>query len=475
MHTRKKIWENEWAWAFLLGAVFFAGVIATGFRGLYGQDAYEYWRYAKALNESWQGGESPGAFFWPVWYPLAGAVFQMAVRDAALALLLISVLVHQLTWVFVVKIIRRHFGGEGIWPLIFGIAIVFACPYLLRSSALVMADAMAVMLVTLCFFAALEYRSHGQGGMLVLCAAAAVVAVFTRYAAAVPVAVPVLMAAWAWLRRPALLPLLMALATAAMLVAPHFLLNAEKPAGFLGHAWLTNWSTAHFFKSAFHTPDGFNEYALPNLLHAFSVFYHPAFFLPFGLLLFFWRKPDFRQPVVRLALGSILAYAIFLAGIPYQNIRFLNLTLPLVAIAFWPAFSRLVQIKINLNSLKGGIALLLIVNLVLTAYVSRRFIPQWNLEKEMAGAVKSEPARRVISFSLEGAYLYLEVPNEQVNFFKERVVECRSGDWLLLQPEVCEQQWKGMNPGINWNWIQANCQIKLVREFAQGWRLYEIR
>jgi len=49
---------------------------------------------------------------------------------------------------------------------------------------------------------------------------------------------------------------------------------------FLGHNWLKEWTFLNFFKSAFHSGDGINQYVLPNIFYAFSAVFDPRYFLP---------------------------------------------------------------------------------------------------------------------------------------------------------------------------------------------------
>jgi hypothetical protein len=41
----------------------------VGFDGLYGQDSYEYLRYATAIHYYRPDGSHPGIYFWPVLFP----------------------------------------------------------------------------------------------------------------------------------------------------------------------------------------------------------------------------------------------------------------------------------------------------------------------------------------------------------------------------------------------------------------------
>jgi len=63
-----------------------------GFNGLYGQDSYDYLRFTKALSVYFKTGNDPGNFFWPVNYPVFGAVLSFIIPSKVLVLQLISYL-----------------------------------------------------------------------------------------------------------------------------------------------------------------------------------------------------------------------------------------------------------------------------------------------------------------------------------------------------------------------------------------------
>jgi len=65
---------------------------AFSFNGLYGQDAFEYFRYTKELRTYWLGGSKPETFFWPEFFPLLGSLLSLIVSNVVLSLQLVSLL-----------------------------------------------------------------------------------------------------------------------------------------------------------------------------------------------------------------------------------------------------------------------------------------------------------------------------------------------------------------------------------------------
>src|SRR5579883_1529147 len=69
----------------------FAFTIIVHFNGLYGQDSYEYLRYTYRLVWFVRTGNPPGDFYWPLLYPVVGAVLSI-IQKPVFALQLISML-----------------------------------------------------------------------------------------------------------------------------------------------------------------------------------------------------------------------------------------------------------------------------------------------------------------------------------------------------------------------------------------------
>ena len=76
---------------------------------MYGQDGYEYLRYTKAIRIFILEGEHPGDYFWPLYYPIIGAILSLIISKTALALQLVSVLSLGISAVYLNKILTLLF------------------------------------------------------------------------------------------------------------------------------------------------------------------------------------------------------------------------------------------------------------------------------------------------------------------------------------------------------------------------------
>ena len=78
-------WSADRRWAMLVPVVLalalhWAVILGRGFDGLYGQDAFAYYRYTLQLRESVAQHRLPPPFFWPIGYP-AMVMVAFAIAD----------------------------------------------------------------------------------------------------------------------------------------------------------------------------------------------------------------------------------------------------------------------------------------------------------------------------------------------------------------------------------------------------------
>ena len=76
----------------LLPLTYFLVARAIGFDGVYGQDAYEYMRFSESLKNFITSGVNPGAFNWPIGYPLAVSLIDFIINNTFVSGQLVSIL-----------------------------------------------------------------------------------------------------------------------------------------------------------------------------------------------------------------------------------------------------------------------------------------------------------------------------------------------------------------------------------------------
>jgi len=447
------------------------------FNGLYGQDSHEYLRFAKRLVAFFQNGSPPGDYFWPVNYPLFSAFFALVLPDAAFAAQLVSMLSFVLLISYATRLIALlNPQASPLQTRVYLFLTLFLSPFMFRASLLVMSDILAAFFVIAAIFYALNYRRDAVTLDFVLSVFFAAAAVMTRYAAAVLLIVPLAGMLPVFRRKFSLAAFVFALAATAVCLIPHLLIRGGHAAAFLQHPGLLTWSIDNFFHREFITSDGHAVYRFPNLVYAFSFLFHPGFFWLALPLIFFFKTSDLKNVNCRLLLAELVIYAAFLAGIPYQNLRFLIPGFPLVAVIFFPAFARLTARLQRRKMIVWGIAAFILLAQI--ALITRYFSPIYQankLEKSVAQTVLDYPNRTIYTFAIDGALRSYGVKNKLVNLWREPIRKVDPGSLALFNEEKFARQWAGKNPMLNWHWLRQNFQLIELETLPDGWRLYEIK
>ncbi len=459
---------------FLLLIFLFLFTVLVSFNGLYGQDAHEYFRYTKALHEFFITGKNPGDYFWPLLYPVSGALVSLLVPPL-LSLQLISIVSFVVAFYFLEKIIVIVFQQEKLTVRIYVLLFFFLSPFMLRASVVVMSDMFCTMWIVISFYAFVKYHSLFKPKYFLIFGTVATAAVMTRYSAVVVLIIPSFILCFLFLKRFSIKYFLLTFFCCGLLMLPHFLVRSSDPFVFMKQGHLNGWSPEIFFLRSFFTSEGHATYSLPNILYGFYNWFHPGYCFC-GLIVFlFFQKKYFRSKIVWTLSGSILMYAFFIDGFPYQNLRFLLLTFPLIIVVFFPAAlsvwkfsSERFGSRTIFVSAFAGIQIILFV---------RAFSPFYSynvFEKNVASEIKKLPDSNVYTFGLEGALQSYGVQNKMIGLGDERIDSVQNSSLLLFNEKLLKDQWQGTNVMNNYQSIIRNKKIKRIKLFENGWELSEI-
>jgi Dolichyl-phosphate-mannose-protein mannosyltransferase len=446
----------------------------AGFNGLYGQDSHEYYRYSRAILNYFKTGNSPGDYFWPVYYPILGAIMGLVINNL-LSLQLISILSLSGSLLLLYKILDQSFEKKN-HITIYLIIVFFLSPYVFRNSVVVMSDMLTVFCITASFYFFIEYLKIGRLNQIILFSIFSLLAVLTRYAAAVIVFIPSVIILIEIVKKKKFTHLLTAVLITITVAIPHILIRKTNSTEFLGHVWLQRWSVLNFFRKDFVTPDGTEHFRLTNLINAFSNIYYPTY-LVFGILLLpFLRKKFSKIKSWSVSLVVITVYALFLAGIPYQNQRFFLLSSPFVVILLFPAFQNAMSLFNNKKHLKYLIlSLMVIAQLFFCIYFFSSAYNRNILEKKVAKFVNEDTHQNVYTFDVDVSFMSYGVNKNVINMWKERSDKFRNNSIVIFNEEKFQVQWAGMNPMLNWQKIKSNYHLNELRDFGNGWKAYEMR
>ncbi|WP_299438759.1 hypothetical protein [uncultured Aquimarina sp.] len=473
----RKLNSNNYDNIVLFGILlFFLFVVRNfGFDGLYGQDAYEYLRYTRALITYLQTGAHPGDYFWPLYYPIIGALLGYIAGHETLILQLISLLSIGVIAIYIKKIIDLVYPSKSYAVLYILLFFVLA-PYVLRIGLSIMSDTLSSCFIVVSYFYGIKYIKQGLIKTLYLTAIFAVMAVMTRYGAGV-VLLPlfILVIYQLFKDRSHLIHILPILIITLTITIPHLIVRNNNTTAFLEHNLLINWSFKNIFSSVFVISDGTLKYKFFNLIYSGFNIVHPIYLFCGFIFLFFTRRVDLINKWSLFFGIVILSYAFFLAGIPFQNKRFLLLSFPFVVLFFFPVF---IRISSKEFVKKHQHIFLICIFLFQGIFITRAFIPlieRVDFEKEMILLMKPHQDNTLYSFDIDIALQGRGLNFEYKNMFLKQYFDFKSSDLVLFNPTAFEKQWKDKNPMINWNYLQKHYKLKAIIEGPKGWKLYQIQ
>lgn len=445
-----------------------------GFDGLYGQDSYEYLRYTKALQLYFKTGIHPGDYFWPLYYPISGAILSFFL-EPKIALQLLSIASLLVSSIYISKIITLLFDKK-VNPYLYVLSLFTLSPIVFRLGITTMSDMLSTLFIVLSFYNAIIYSRHKTNQNLYAFLIFCICAIMTRYVAFV-VLLPIgILTLTVFIRnRKHLKHIPLLLLCSVILLLPHFIIRSENSTQFLNHDWLTKWSFFNFFKSSFITVDGTSSNSLPNIIYAFSSLFHPRYLL-IGILLFpFYIKTKIINSELKIILISFLTYNLFLAGIPFQNSRFLLLSFPLVIILLYPAFAYLLEKMIPTNKIKYFIIVLSLIQICLCSYSLKPILERNSLEKKIAFQIESYQQNTLYSFDIDVALQGRGLNFRYKNLWVKKYTSFEKNALVLFHPTKFKQQWKDKNPILNWNNLNYHYNLKIIEELPNGWKLYKIQ
>jgi hypothetical protein len=443
-----------------------------GFDGLYGQDGYEYLRYANALKKFMTDGIDPGDYFWPIWYPLTGALLSFIVQDVAFSLQLVSCISLAIVFIFSNKIIGLIFPKSRS-PRVFVFLLIVLSPFILRFSFLVMADMLTLGLLTISTYYLLRASMNGSWIALMLGGFTACTACMTRYAAIVIIFPMALYSAWMFFsKNKNWFNIIPAFIISVLPLVPHFLVRGSQSAGFIQHDWVSHWSLVNFFKNDFITRDGIAHNQFPNIIYAFGGLFHPRYCFPaLFILVFGWKKMNWSKPFILLLTGLVL-YLFFIAGIPYQNNRFLLLVLPFFVIFLYPPWHAILNqyknpVRISITSI------LLIAQLVLFPLTFKIVYKRNQLEKQVYSFVTGKKSPTLYAMDLDISITSRGYPSRVYNLYANYYHTPDTTALVIFNTYIFSQQWGGMNPMNNWTHFNHDYHIQEIKRFEDGWAIYQ--
>jgi len=447
---------------------------AAGFNGLYGQDSHEYFRYSRAITNFFQTGSSPGDYFWPVYYPILGSIFGFAVGNL-FSLQFISALSLSCSLYFLFKIMGEVFGEQKNLSIYILITFLLS-PLVFRNSLVVMSDLLTVFFIMGAFYFFIDYLHKTELNRVIFFSVFFTLAILTRYAALVVLVIPAIIIIHQFIRSGKFIHLLISFVIVVILSIPHILIREAGSIEFLRHSWLQDWSLSNFFKNNFITTEGTQHYRFPNIIYSFSSVFFPTY-LVFGLVLLVLSERNLpRNRFWLISVFIVLLNALFLAGIPFQNQRYLLLAYPFVVISLFPGFERLEKI---LNKRKflfySAITVMLVLQVFYCFYYFKPVYERNKLEKRISNFVRNNSHQNVYAFDIDISFMSYDIKKNVINMWKNKIAKYKPDSIVIFNEEKFKEKWKGKNPMLNWNELKSNYHLNEIAAFGEGWKAYEVK
>jgi len=454
-----------------------AFLLDSGFDGLYGQDAYAYLNWSENFRNEILSFNIPKKFFyWPVGYFLitsfVSLIIPLPMKTVALGVSIISgSLLAPAVYRLAKEISAVALGKESaeVIALYSGLIVCFSGT-LIKSSVVIMSDALAVLLITCGIYYLIKYSGDYSLPELVKAFIFLALAVMTRYAYALCIVLFLTVITTAYFRsgrsfeviKAALISL-----TAGLIVSipelyyminygiSYFQYEGDNP------TWASSWSILNFFRSSFVTFDGVKDYRFINSVYYLAPIFHPLYLSVFGFTFLAGCMRLIKLRYLMLIFTAwFLPFYFFLSGVPYQSLRYAIGYLPLFIIISATGLSsaRLSSFKKNVFFVTG------IVVLLAAAYIHFiKFNQQKQTELEVAEYVRTNFNDRDmilsydVTFAIEhySAYDVTEFATCPLNDIKN-ITEANGTVYLILPIEKIRTQYKGFDMERKLDYLLAN-------------------
>lgn len=457
--------------------------LVTGFNGLFGQDSHAYLQHAEALAAFWHGQAAmPGGLtaseFAPG-YPAATAFLRFWGIPAVWAMGLLSMAGAGVVLALFMALLRVSMPGARLQSralyTVLGLALA---PTFVKSALVGMADAMAIALLLAFLFFSVRSIERLRPWDAVAAVFFAVASVSTRYALA-PLLAPMLLAlTLLWMREKRYGHLTLGLLVAILAALPLVLYTTTAAHGPLQHSLVGHWSVWNFFKRTFHDMNGAATYLLPNFIYVFYPLFHPAFCIMLPGLVLLFKRTDVALSSRRVLTICLVFYLFFLGGFTHQNLRYLMPAYVVLLVLMFPAWDRFFAYgSYFFKKLTNGLLLAaLVLQTAGIVWALRPVVKRHNHERETAAVLKQhlKPGDVLYGFDLDVAMRTYLPEVQHRNLWIEVYPAFEPGAWVLFNEPRLREQWKGKNPMINWQALEATGRLRVVQEVTDGWTLYRV-
>lgn len=432
------------------------------FDGLYGQDSYAYLDWSKQFAAAIFHFQVPPNFYWPIGYYFFTTIFSLlTLGDFTLAALLVSLISSSLCAGVVYRIALRLFENESAKLTIAFASGLIMCfsGAIMKSGLTIMSDAIGLLFLCSSIYFVLKYSSDKKLSAIIYAFTFLSLGIVTRYADSMIalVIVGVLFYDFFKSRKKSvdIKKITVACLVGLIIFLPqlYYIFNYGIP--YLQSegsvkVWAESWSPINYFKKDFATLDGIQHYTFPNGLYFLSPLFHPLYLSAFGFtflfgLYFLVRK---KLSVTLIILVSWIAvYYFYLAGNPFQSLRYTQSFFPAMAII--SAFG-LYSFKFKDKIKKIFLYMALLTMISYGAIHSSGFVAQKNNDKEVVTWIDNNIPKSSLVFSFEITGTLNNYSKHKIEEFylyddsklKEKIDSTSGEIYFVLPVEKLRTQWK---------------------------------
>lgn len=462
-------------------------LVISGFDGLYGQDAYEYLACSERFKQELQQYKIPEKFFyWPSGYFIVTSLISLfttvsmnitAMGVSLIAGSLLAPFMYRLTELLV----RNYFPEckSQNTAVYVGFITVFS-GVLIKSSVVIMSDALALTLLVRCVYYLVKYCDNIGLSNLILAMILLSLSTMIRYANFffVPVIIIVMGYLFITVENRNKIPthFLISSLIGTIVFIPEFYYIFKYGISYFKYegehpTWASGWSFENFFKNEFITYDGIKQYKLINALYYLIPIFHPLYIFAFGATFFYgvWKVIRMKKtlPAI-LLLMWIFVYYFYLSGVPFQSLRY--------TMSYIPPLIILTSIGFSFIKIKPVFKVFLFTTCIITLLIAavNHFI-KFNYEKqkelEICSYLKSDiPENSIVySFEVTGALKYYtgrnirEFATTNISEMKDVI---RSGErtYFFLPLDEIKKEFKGMETGNKLDSLEKNFKFRILKE-----------
>ncbi len=458
------------------------------FDGLYGQDAYAYYDYSKIFHDSVLSFHIPPNFYWPIGYYLFTSIFSIfTAGNIGYAAMLVSLnagsLCAGVVFLITYELLKENYEETERKKISLYAGLIFCFSgVVVKSSIVIMSDALGLLFASLSMLYLLKFNNGQKLSCILLAFTWLALAIMTRYAyliLLIPFGIILIyiIRKSPYNRATNLKHYIFGLICSLLVFLPQLYYIAKFGIAYVPsqpeeRTWVVEWSPANFLAKDFFTKDGVMHNKIWNALYYLSPIFHPLYLSVFGLTFVYGFLTLLRKKqclITLFCLFWIIFFYVYLAGSPYQSLRYTLAFLPALVIISAIGLGTLnVRNVFRRSFLYAGITALVVFDV----YHLKGFAEQKQDELKIVNWVNNNIAdgSQIFSFEITPALKHYSKikPHEfyllKQHELKSMIDSSNANEYFILPEDKLNTQWKALPIEQNFQFLKSNYKLIPVAE-----------